>query len=316
MRRSPWLTSELGVLGAVRQSVELCRAGLRRPVLTLGLSLAVASAVVGLMIFGRHEYAPKFVLRVVEGARTTGDAPPLRRQLAEYVRQAVLTSEPLYAVMRRHGLYQSLMRKNARAALDAFKEDIAVDVYQNYFVAERARGNAPRSARLTVSFRAKDPQLALDVTRDLGAFIVRHELAARRDQALLSATRATKARDILVGTWQERSAALVSKQRELMRSPAPDPRAQVEVVSLLGSLGALEHQVEAAERRANALELGAGLERGGIGLFFEVVDEGSLPERSGQVQAQLLAGATALLFGLPLIALGVGAFSTTRRGLA
>jgi hypothetical protein len=316
MSKSPWLTSELGVLGALQQSVELCRAGFRRPVLTLALSLGIAGAVVGSMIFGRHEYAPKFVLRVVEGARTTGDAPPLRRQLAEYVRQAVLTSEPLYAVMRRHGLYQSLMRKNARAALEAFKEDISVDVYQNYFVAERARGNVPRSARLTVSFRAKDPQLALDVTRDLGGFIVRHELAARRDQALLSATRATQARDILVGAWQQRSAELASKQRQLSKSGAPDPRVQVEVVGLLGSLGALEHQVEAAERRASTLELGAGLERGGIGLFFEVVDDGALPERSGQLQAQLLAGATTLLLGVPLIALAVGAFSSTRRGLA
>jgi hypothetical protein len=84
----------------------------------------------------------------------------------------------------------------------------------------------------------------------------------------------------------------------------------------LGSLGALEHQVEAAERRASTLELGAGLERGGIGLFFEVVDDGALPERSGQLQAQLLAGATTLLLGVPLIALAVGAFSSTRRGLA
>ena len=316
MSRQPWLTSELGVLGALAQCVELFRASLLRPVLTLLFALGVSGAVVGVMRFGRRDYAPVFVLRVVEGRRTTGNGPPLRRQLADYVRQAVLTSEPLYDVMRRHGLYPSLMQKNSRAALEAFREDIAVDVYQNYFVAERARGGAPRSARLTVSFRSKDPRLALDVTRDLGAFIVRHELAARRDQALLSATRAARARDVWVGAWQERSAAVVSKQGQLLSSTAPDPRLQVEVVGLLGSLGALEHQVEAAERRASALELGAGFERGGIGLFFEVVDEGSLPGRAGQLQAQLIAGASTFFFGLPLIALGIGAFSSNRRGAA
>jgi hypothetical protein len=64
------------------------------------------------------------------------------------VRQAIFTSEPLLAVMRRHGLYARLMQKSPRTALENFKEDIAIDVYQHYFVEDRARGAAPRSARL------------------------------------------------------------------------------------------------------------------------------------------------------------------------
>src|SRR4051794_38565187 len=123
MSKPPWLTSEPGVLGALRQAVELCRAGLARPVLTLLLAFAMTAAVVGVLVFGRQDYAPKFVLRVVEAEHSPGNVPPLRRQLAEYIRQGVLASEPLYELMRRHGLYPGLMKRNARAALEAFKED-------------------------------------------------------------------------------------------------------------------------------------------------------------------------------------------------
>jgi hypothetical protein len=317
MSRQSWLTSELTVGDALDQAVQLCRAGLRRPWLTLSLSLAAALLLVGFLLFGRRDYAPVFVFRVVEAERTTSnDAPPLKRQLAEYVRQAVFTSEPLFALMRRHGLYPSLMRRNARGALEAFKEDITVDVYQNYFVEDRVRGKGPRSARLSVSFHAKDPQLALAVTRDLGALIERHELAARSEQALAAASGAERARDAWVAAWQRRSADIVLKQNELERGASPDPRLQVELIGLLGSLGALQREVELAERRAAALNLSAAWERRGIALNFEIVDGGALPGRAARLQAAAWAGVATLLCGLPLIAMAVGAFSPDQRGQA
>jgi hypothetical protein len=315
MQRQPWLSDEPGVGAALRQAVELCRTGLGRPWLTLTLALGAPLALVGFLLFGRRDYAPLFVFRVVEAAHATGsDAPPLRRQLAEYVRQAVFTSEPLLELMRRHGLYASLMRRNQRGALEAFKEDISVEVYQNYFVEERVRGKGPRSARLSVSFHAKDPNLALAVTRDLGALIEKHELAARRDQALAAASAAERARDTWVGAWQRRSADIAIKQHELGSSTSADPRRQVELIGLLGSLGALEHEVDAAERRAATLDLGAAWEKRGIGLNFEVVDDGALPGRAARFQAAVWAGATTLVCGLPLIAAAVGAFSSNKRG--
>jgi hypothetical protein len=272
--------------------------------------------VVGALLFGRRDYAPSFVLRVVEGEHRATGTPPLKRQLGEYVRQAIFTSEPLLAVMRRHGLYARLMQKSPRSALEAFKEDIAIDVYQNYFVEDRAQGRSPRSARLMVSFHAKDPYLALAVTRDLGKLIVEHELRARREQALAAATNAELARDTLVAALQQRTREAFSKQTAISQSQPPDPREQVQLVSLLGSLGSLEHQVEAAERRAATLDLNAAYERRGIGLYFEVVEEGALPARAGRLALLILAGGATIAFSLPLIAIGVGAFSSHKQGAA
>jgi hypothetical protein len=312
MSRQPWLRDEPSVGHAVAQCVALWRAAWTRPWLTGVLGLLLTSAVFAGVAWGSRSYAPSFVLRVVEAEHRSANMPPLKRKLAEYVRQGVFTSQPLLELMRRHGLYPSLLRKNERAALDSFREDITLEVYQNYFVEDRAPGNAPRSARLTVSYRSKDPAQALAVTRDLGALIVRQERATRQSQALAVSARADQARDTLVSAYQRRSADVVAKQSQLGSAPAPDPRLQVELVGLLGSLGSLEHQVDAAERRASSLELGAALERQGIGLSFQVVDDGSLPGRAARLRAALWAGAASFCFGLPLIAFGVGAFATKR----
>jgi len=232
------------------------------------------------------------------------------------VRQAVFTSEPLLELMRKHQLYPGLRQRNARAALDAFKEDISVEVYQNYFVENRAPGNLPRSARLTVSFHSKDPALALAVTRDLGALIVSHELASRGAQASSAAARAAQARDTWVTAWQRRSADIAAKRAEIASRGPTDPRLQVELVGLLGSMPALERELEMAERRAATLELGAAWERRGIGLSFEVVDDGALPGRAARARNATWAGVATLLCGLPLVAMTVGAFRPSKEAEA
>lgn len=311
-----WLTTEPSWPSALRLAVQLCRAGLRRPWLTFLLAGGGAALLTAWLLFGSRNYAPRFVVRVIEGEHPSGTAPPLKRQLAEYVRQGIFTSEPLYEVMRKHHLYPSLLRKNARAALEAFKEDISVEVYQNYFIEDRAPGDVPRSARLTVSFHAKDPNLALAVTRDLGALIEKHELASRRDQALSLAASATRARDTWLAAWQRRSADIVSKRAQIASRVPPDPALQVELVSLLGSLPALEREVDAAERRAASLDLGAARESRGIGLNFEVVDDGSLPGRAARARAAAWAGGATLLCALPLVAMAVGAFLPNSREAA
>src|SRR5262249_39845636 len=142
----------------------------------------------------RLQYAPKVVLRVVESDRDPAGMPRLKRELGKYVREAAFTSEPLLALVRRYDLYPGLVRENPHTALESFREDIDVDVYQNYFLEERARGSAPRSARLAVSYHASDPERALAVTRELAALIVEHERAARQREAERAANEAENAR--------------------------------------------------------------------------------------------------------------------------
>jgi hypothetical protein len=249
------------------------------------------------------------VLRLVEGEGDTSTMPHVKRRLGDYVREGIFTSEPLLALIRRHGLYPNLVRKNPRAALESFREDIHVEVYQNYFVEEREPGTAPRSARVAVSYRAPDRAMALDVTRDLGVLIVEHEKLVRREQAERAARDADRTRDALQVALQRRTDDVALKRSEIAEAQTPEPERQVELVGLLGSLPRLERDLDGATQRAASIELGAALERGGVGLHFELADDASLPSRAARVRLVSLAAVASFLLGLPLVAMAVGAFT-------
>jgi hypothetical protein len=288
--------------------VRLLKRAARRPVLSLSAAVAFAALLVGLVVLKEQRFAPRLVLRAVEMDRDPAQAPRPKRHLRDYVLGAVFTSAPLYEIIEKHGLYPSLYRKNRRAALESFREDIDVEVYQNYFIEERAQHDAPRSARVAIRYHSSDRELAMRVTRDLAALLIEHEATVRREQSQRAAEAASHALEVAQRRLQTRRAALDDAWRR--SETGADPRAQVELVGLLGSLPALETRVNEAARLKSAFELGAALENKRLGLVFEEVDGGSVPASEGLDRRDLaLLGATFFVLGLPLIALGVGSFS-------
>lgn len=313
MTTRSWLDDEPPLSASLRQVAALLRAGLGRPVALL-VSVAVLLAVVaGGLQFAKRSYAPAYVLRVVEPERNSGGVPPPKRQLADYVRHAVFTSAPLLDVIRRHGLYPGLARKNPRAALDSFREDIEVVAYQNYFIEERAVGTAPRSARLRVSYNGSSPEVAMSVTRELGELIVQHETSERREQALRAAEGAKRDADAARHALVLRRVEIASRRDELRRGGVVPPQRQVELVGLLGSLPALELRQNEAERREASLAFEAAVERRGVGMSFVVVDDASLSSGAEARNARLALAFASLAFGLPLVTLAVGA-AAPRKG--
>jgi hypothetical protein len=233
-------------------------------------------------------------------------------QLVEYVRAAVFTSKPLLDVMSRHGLYPDLSRKNPRAALEAFREDIDLEVRQNYFVEERPAGAAPRSVLLFLSYRNTDPALAVSVTRALGELVIGHEQAIREMEATRAADVAQARVDEARTALAVRRAAVASMRSDLDRGGAEGFDRRIVLIGLLGSIPALERQQDERERRAASLALGAALERRGIGTLFEVVNDAVLPADAGLKSTRSLAGAATLALGMPLLAMAIGAFAPRR----
>jgi hypothetical protein len=315
MTSRSWIDDEPPASASVRQAAKLFVAGLRRPVALIVSAAALIALCAGAVALSKIWYAPTYILRVVEAERDLGATPRPRRQLADYVRQAVFTSAPLLDVIRRHGLYPSLARKNPRAALDSFREDIDVEVYQNYFLEERSVGSVPRSARLRVSYHNSNPEVAVSVTRDLGGLIVEHEMSVRRDLASRAAERAKDEVDAARHALAARRSEVAVTRSELDRTSVVEPQRQVEFVGLLGSLPALELRQDASERREASLALGAALERRGVGMSFAVVDDASLSSEAGARTAQIALALASLAFGLPLVTMAVGAFAP-RKGRA
>jgi hypothetical protein len=311
-RQRTLLDEEAGVVAGIRQTARLLRRGLRRPLLSTVLAILVAAVLVGLLALQEHQFAPRLVLRAVEMDHDPVQAPRLKRHLREYVLGAVFTSRPLYELIVKHGLYPGLFRKNPRAALESFREDIDVEVYQNYFIEERSEHDAPRSARVAIRYRSSDRQLALQVTRDLGTLLVEHEAKFRREQSRKAAEAARHGLQVAERELANRRVALGDARQRI--GSADDHRAEVEFVSLTGSLPMLEARVAEAARLKAAFDLGAAFEKKQLGLVFELVDGGGIPASEGIDRRDcLLLGAVFFVLGFPLVALGVGAFKPTRQ---
>ena len=303
-----WLKEEPGFGAMPRQLATLFQRGTRRPLWVVVTCALVALGLVGSVALARRTYEPRVVLRVVEADRDPSSMPELKRKLAEYVRDGVFTTEPLLEIAHRYDLYPGA--HDRRAILDAFRRDIDVEVYQNYFVEQRSTGEAPRSARVAVSYRAGDRTKALAVTRDLGALVVARVTASREQQAERAAASAESAAAKLQEALGERYREAAELRAKL--DAQAEPELQVKLVSVLGSLPGLERQADNAERRAASLDLGMAYEAHGIGLRFDVAEDASVPVWDRNSSLRILGAACVFVLGLPLVVLGVGAASLTR----
>jgi hypothetical protein len=303
-----WLLSEPSFRELPRQLAGLFRRGVRRP-LGLGLGCAcLALLLLASLALLTPRYAPRVVLRVLESDRDPTSTPALKRQLGEYVREGVLTAEPLLEIRSRYGLYPHAADRTA--ALAAFRRDIDVDVYRNYFVEARAAGDQPRSARVMVSYRAGDRETALAVTRDLASLIVGRVEASRRDQSERASLAAGEATRSLEDSLAERYARL-AQVRVALRS-APEPELEVELVSLLGSIATLERRLDAATKRQGAVDLGAASEKFGVGLRFEVAEDAAVPLFNPHSRLRELALVLMFISGFPFVVLAAGAGALPR----
>jgi len=86
------VAEEPGLRATLDQASHLLRGGLRRKWYTLALSLLLAFSVAGWKALSHHTYAPRFVLRVAEMEQDPGLSPRPRRDLKDYVREAVQTA--------------------------------------------------------------------------------------------------------------------------------------------------------------------------------------------------------------------------------
>jgi hypothetical protein len=312
MNAPSWLDDETTILDGMRQGVTLLLRGLKRPLTTLAVALGLAAAVAAATLLPRHGYAPKLLLRVTEADRDPTSMPQPARKLREYVLQALLTSDHLIPLIGQYGLYPSLAHKNMRAALDSFREDIDIDVYQNYFVEQRVVGSEPRTARVAVSYRSKDPETAVAVTRDLGSLIVERERAMRTAESDRAEASVTAELFAVREAISERTHTIATMQASMQSEKAPDPVHQVELVGIMGSLAALERREVEVQKREAALSLNAAMEKRGIGLSFEIADDAEVPSSAHRKDVAYLSIIASFVFGLPLIAMAIGSLRLTR----
>jgi hypothetical protein len=311
MKRVPgWEDDEPGLREIFGELGRLKRRALARPLVPLLLALAVALAAVGMRARKARIFESQVVLRVTESDLDALTAPRPAKELRAYVLDVAFSKEALLELIHRFDLYPRQMRRDPSYAVEAMRDDLEVEVWRNYFLEARDVDDPGRTARIAVSYRAKDPHLACDVARALGELIVAHEEKSRTAIALRTAELASADVEAAQAELVRRQGEIVSK--ELAARFAPPAQAtllEIEAANLQKSIATDTTRLTDLVKRKGALSLRAAMESRHLGLRFELIDPGHPQDRGLSRPKELGAiGLVVFLFCLPLGALAAGAF--------
>jgi hypothetical protein len=227
------------------------------------------------------------VLRVVEGAV---DGPALSEaEIVAQVDDLAFTKDRLLGLMKKHPANFPKAFTDQSLALDDFHDRMKVEVSEDDFIEDRQPTDPRRSARVTLSFKAPDPDLAWTVARELQEMLVDSGLQQQRDRAKsgqAAAAEAVRGAELDVAAAQRDALPGVHDKRLEMA------RARL----LLAQQNLAEASITVTATTAR------------LALRFDVIDPGRRPPVPNRRAVLVGAFATALFLGLLALALLAGAF--------
>lgn len=284
---------------------------LRRPVRVLGITLLLTGAVIGFRLLKAPRYDATLHFRLGEGELTDPNyAPRPPRDIRQHIAMVALSRNKLEQIMRKHGRSSAWLARDRVAAIEDFREEIEIDVSRNYFIYDRNRDDAGRSAQVTITLSGIDAEQTRDMLHEIGEAILQDQTAQRsgplREAHELFGEELTRAR--------EREKALQETIGRLWdEAAAAEPGTAMQIHAHIATLeaqskAAIDQMIE-LDRRAAAVAFSAGAERERLGLNFELFDE-SLTTFAPRLPLPQLALRSGIVFAflLLLTASVVGAF--------
>jgi hypothetical protein len=311
----PWIEAEPRLAGALGNVVAR---GLRRPVLVLALSVALAGGVVGARLALRPGYAASLTFQMQEGDQVDAKAslrPPSR--IREFITDVALSREQLLLLMERYRISDQLRRANPANAVMAFRKDLSVEVVRNYFLLDWDTSGQPRSAQVVLSYSGGDREQLQAVVHELGQIIL-DTMSARRAARLAEARALSEAEE---QRERRRLAALEAEMARLLARASAGGGSSGEALQAFGEvqrdLARSMGRSGALGRRAATLNYLQAAEQSDLGLTFRLVDE-RLRTTRGPLGATAAALWAVAAFGLlaPLVTVLVGAFDQRIRRAA
>ena len=301
-----WIDQEPG-WSALRAELAVVRRRMRqRWVLTALCALFVTAAVVGWKARQNPSYRAAIVIRLVEDGFDEETRPPSSRDITQYLYDIALSRPTLLSVIDDHELYPE-QRFDPTWAIESMKDDIDITVVSNYFSPETYIENPVREARVVIGYTAREPLKALEVARQLGELIAERETEVRRRIAELTARAGADAKSAL------RNALIMARRDHIVLQMRRDktPLDIVQIRRLEEEIKALDAELKLMSLTAEELSLRGELEQRSLGLRFEMVDEGRLPERRlSRGQSLSLLGLLVFFLSLPVVGVGVMALDT------
>jgi uncharacterized protein involved in exopolysaccharide biosynthesis len=301
-----WIDEEPG-WSALRAELRVVRRRMRqRWLLTAVWALLVTAAVVGWKARQNPSYRASIVIRLVEDGFDEDTRPPTSRDITQYLYDIALSRPTLLSVIDEHGLYPE-QRFDPTWAIESMKDDIDITVVSNYFSPETYIANPLREARVVIGYSAREPQQALDVVRELGELIAERESEVRRRIAELTARAGADAKSALRN-------ALIAARRDHIALQVRREKTPLDIVQirrLEEEIKALDAELKLLSLTADELSMRGELEQQSLGLRFEMVDAGKLPERRlSRSQSLAMLGLFVFFLSLPVVGVGVMALDT------
>lgn len=312
-----WYESEKARHSLKRELQRLKRRARSRPALLLALALGMTLAVLWYKERSKPPYRAYVSIRVTEGNLLREDSPLAGHDLDEYLKSVALSNQQISEILDEHDLYELERARGEIFAIATLRDNMKLSIFSNYFAVRRSYSDAPRSARISIRFQDKDPELAFAVAQDLATKMVENE--QRRRNA--SAERLHQIAELAYRRAQTEALELKSRltRKRLELDEAEKKKATGDEIAALrvevGRLAALTERaldmLSKTEGQRSSINFALAADAADLGLRFEIVDKRPpIPRDPVSPFALGMWGLAIFVIVLPLSAIAVGAFDS------
>ena len=305
-----WEEREPDLQTVAQETKRLYRRAGRRMALVVLLTIVATLGAAVREYRRQRTYPATVVLSATEGENVMDGVSHANDRLIDYVYFAVLTDRVLAEVADRHDFRPDLQISNPRLRIEQFRDLIDIKIYKNEFVQPRYTGWPARSAHIAVEFRHVDPDVAMTIARELGDLVISRDSENRRarlESETATASQVVGMSNAEVSRFTRRLEEAKSKLDVAERGEKGALWVQIESDEK-GLVEALARQ-KAADDAKKTLDTRKNADAQSLELRFDRVDWGAPKLAVAKPWAIGRVALFSVLGLLPVVALGVGAFS-------
>jgi hypothetical protein len=281
-----------------------------RPVPVLLLAAVMTTAITYKVATKKRNVEAEIVLALATGtmANDRRDLGIPVDHLRDYVGTDLMPRTKLEGIIERRDLFRLRKKLGMDFAVDELRSNMEISVWHNSFLYDDDNGT--RSARIGITYSDPDPDLALELARDLAQTVVETAGEKRQEQAAAMAEQ-------LEAMHEDLARQLAAIRRDQAKKVVDHDRAVAKGQTAIAE--SLELENAALEREAKALETeietvvksaDAGIAANGLDVSLSIVEE-HRPERpESHAFVMILIGVVVGLGSLIGSALLIGAFDS------
>ncbi len=320
-----WTGNEPGWQEFVIEVRRLFRRNRRHPLPLLAIVLCTTLFGLWRGYTRQPSYEARIALRLTENDVVAGAAPRPVAELREWVADVALSDGRLSKILDRFQMYPQMRARGLDQAVEALRDDLTVEVWRNEFLDNEESGLIGRAARVALSFRHPDPDVAFGVVSALAEATVDEQRRMRRAQAeylALGLSPAVEAAREEIHRLRLKKPSSDSTQRSAVPSSDNTQRSAVLSIDsppllLMNTPGAFKDsdEIEFWERRISELtrqkeeaELRIAAERLDLGLKSDIIDTVQPRVRPYKLRWSVLGALIGFLCGMLLGGVTIKAF--------